>query len=482
MTLKSTLQPSLRLLRNRPIWEEKVTSVETTWKSLFAFLNISCEGIDDLPTYFFENVIHQDDRDHFFDLVNAFFQQQERFTYKVRIKRKNNSYALFECKGKAELVESAYELTLRMKRTSTSKSTVHDPDKSDFFYKETANMTQTGGWMVDAETLEVFWDEQTKKIYDVTFNYRPQFEEVLRFYVIEHRELLQSAFQKCINEGIHYDMELQLQREDGEITWIRTKGKPVYDDNHNIIKARGIIQNIDRQKRKEIKLKESFDIILKQNERLFNFAHIVSHNLRSHSGNFELILGLLNDPDINQTDKQEYTENLQLVSNSLNETIAHLNEVVNMHDNNDEKIAININECFSTIQNAIHQIIIASNAKIITNFEVTHIDHIPAYLDSILLNLLTNAIKYKHPSRDPEIRVSSFKENNKTVLTISDNGLGIDLVKNEHKLFGMYKTFHGNEDARGIGLFMTKSQIEALNGSIEVTSEPNIGSTFKIIF
>ncbi len=482
MTLKSTLQPSLRLLRNRPVWEEKVTSIEATWESLFSFLNINTEKVDNLPSYFFDKIIHPDDGDHFAELINAFFKKQERFIYKVRLRHKSNTYALFECKGIVELVESAYELTLRMKRTSTSRSKVHDPDKSDFFHKETANMTQTGGWMVDAETLEVFWDEQTKKIYDVTFNYRPQFEDVVDFYCPEHQDLLQSAFQKCIEEGIHYELELQLLREDGTTTWIRTKGKPVYDEDHNIIKARGIIQNIDRQKRKEIKLKESFDIILKQNERLYNFAHIVSHNLRSHSGNFELILGLLDDPDINEKDKQEYTENLQLVSNSLNETIAHLNEVVNMHHNQDEKVAINIEDSFAAIKNAVQQIILANNAKIFTNFEVTHVDHIPAYLDSILLNLLTNSIRYRHPSRQPEITVSTFKENNRTVLTITDNGLGIDLEKNEHKVFGMYKTFHGNNDARGIGLFMTKSQVEALNGTIEVSSQLGIGSTFKIIF
>jgi signal transduction histidine kinase len=67
-------------------------------------------------------------------------------------------------------------------------------------------------------------------------------------------------------------------------------------------------------------------------------------------------------------------------------------------------------------------------------------------------------------------------------LTVQDNGLGIDLVKNRAKLFGMYKTFHDNEDARGVGLFLTKNQIEAMLGSIEVESEVGVGSTFKIYF
>jgi signal transduction histidine kinase len=103
-------------------------------------------------------------------------------------------------------------------------------------------------------------------------------------------------------------------------------------------------------------------------------------------------------------------------------------------------------------------------------------------MDSILLNLLTNAIKFRQPDKLLKIKVSTFLENNKTVLTFSDNGIGIDLKKNEDKLFGMYKTFHNNDDSRGIGLFMTKNQIESLNGKIEVSSTLNEGSTFKIIF
>jgi len=363
MNLKSTLQPYPRLLRDCSLWTEKVVTPEDTWLSLFCYLNINNNEIDDLPSFFFKYIIHPDDRDHFSDLLNAFFNNQERFKYKIRLLTDSENFELFECKGKVELVELSYELTLQMKRTSASKTVVQDPDESDFFYKETAHMTQTGGWMVDAKTLNVFWDEQTKKIYNVSPNYEPRFNDVINFYIDEHQDLLISAFHKCIKEGIHYDMELQLQHKDGSKTWIRTKGKPVYDANHTIIKARGIIQNIDRQKRKEIKLKESFDIILKQNDRLFNFAHIVSHNLRSHSGNFELILRLLNDPDTTKKDKQEYIENLQLVSSSLNETISHLNEVVNMRDNQEDKVSINVQESFSTIKNAIHQSIKDSKAK-----------------------------------------------------------------------------------------------------------------------
>ena len=67
------------------------------------------------------------------------------------------------------------------------------------------------------------------------------------------------------------------------------------------------------------------------------------------------------------------------------------------------------------------------------------------------------------------------------VLSITDNGLGIDLERYKDRLFGMYKTFHGNKDAKGLGLFITKAQIETMKGKIEVESTVGEGTTFRIL-
>ena len=108
------------------------------------------------------------------------------------------------------------------------------------------------------------------------------------------------------------------------------------------------------------------------------------------------------------------------------------------------------------------------------------VNAIPAYLDSILLNLFTNAIKYRSPERKATLEIDYEINDNYTVINFKDNGLGVNLEKNGHKIFGMYKTFHGNEDAKGIGLFITKNQIESMDGKIEVESETGYGSNFKI--
>jgi len=102
------------------------------------------------------------------------------------------------------------------------------------------------------------------------------------------------------------------------------------------------------------------------------------------------------------------------------------------------------------------------------------------YLESILLNLVSNAIRYSNPDRKPVISITWSEENNIKTLQISDNGIGIDLEKYGDKIFGMYKTFSNNIDSRGIGLFITKNQIDAMGGNISVESEPNVGTTFKI--
>ena len=108
------------------------------------------------------------------------------------------------------------------------------------------------------------------------------------------------------------------------------------------------------------------------------------------------------------------------------------------------------------------------------------IEYNPAYLESIILNLLSNAIKYRDPEKKPMVTINLFQENENVFLTVSDNGLGIDMEKHGDKLFGMYKTFHGNKNSKGIGLFITKNQIESMGGTIKVESEPGKGTTFEI--
>ncbi|WP_291726308.1 sensor histidine kinase [Bernardetia sp.] len=220
---------------------------------------------------------------------------------------------------------------------------------------------------------------------------------------------------------------------------------------------------------------------LAQNERLLNFAHIVSHNLRSHTSNFSMLLSMMKmeHPD---TAKNDYYPMLTQSSDKLQETLSYLNEIVVMQSEVKDNIeALNLYEYIEKVQVSIQSQVTSTNTDIINRVDKNHfVEAIPAYLESIILNFLTNSIKYRAEGRKANINIFSEEHPHFIAFSVKDNGLGIDLKRNGKKLFGMYKTFHDKEDSRGIGLFITKSQIEALGGRVEVESEVNQGTTFKI--
>jgi PAS domain S-box-containing protein len=242
-----------------------------------------------------------------------------------------------------------------------------------------------------------------------------------------------------------------------------------------------IATDITELKKAEKETLSLLEIAESQNERLKNFAYIVSHNLRSHSGGISSLIELIESecPDFSTTDFFNY---LKQSSSNLTESIKHLTEVVQINLSAKNKLE-NISLKY-IVKNNINSLITQTkkeNVTIINDVDDSiHVQAIPAYLDSIVINFITNAIKYSSKERESFLRIQSEKTDKHVVLKFIDNGLGIDLKKHGHKLFGMYKTFHKHEDSRGIGLFITKNQIEAMDGKIEVESEVNIGTTFKI--
>ena len=127
--------------------------------------------------------------------------------------------------------------------------------------------------------------------------------------------------------------------------------------------------------------------------------------------------------------------------------------------------------------------ILNSNAWIVSDFGASpQLSYYKPYLESIILNLLSNALKYRVPGREPEIRFETVMVNDKPVLKVHDNGLGIDLEKYGDQIFGLRKVFHENKDARGVGLFLTRTQVEAMGGKIKVVSKVGVGSTFIVEF
>jgi len=195
-------------------------------------------------------------------------------------------------------------------------------------------------------------------------------------------------------------------------------------------------------------------------------------------------LKLINDIYIPNEELKLIIDGFSKSTYLLNETISDLGRVVIIRDNPSiEKQNITFEESFKNVIEQITILVDNNNPEIIIKNENNlSIYSNKAYFESILLNLLTNSIKYKSPERELTITISILDRDNFTELLFEDNGIGIDLKKYSDKLFGLYQRFHNYPDSKGLGLYLVKSQIESMGGEITLESEVNKGTKFIIKF
>ncbi|WP_161567099.1 PAS domain S-box protein [Leeuwenhoekiella aestuarii] len=221
-----------------------------------------------------------------------------------------------------------------------------------------------------------------------------------------------------------------------------------------------------------------------QNIQLADFAQITSHNLRSPICNLNSLLEIYKQAD-NDEDKTMLFEKFEQVIGHLNSNLDILVDALKIK-RAAKLITKNIRfeDVLSKTNVLLAGKILESKAQIKADFsEVQSIDYNLQYLESIFLNLIDNSITYRSPKRSPQIYIKSIITTDNTIkLTFTDNGLGINMDRHSSKLFGFGKTFHRNPNAKGIGLFMTKTQIESMGGSITATSIVDEGTTLSINF
>ena len=271
-----------------------------------------------------------------------------------------------------------------------------------------------------------------------------------------------------------YSMEKRYYRSDGSLIWALLSVSLVRDKDGGPMYFVSQVKDITQRKR-------NMQTISDQNTRLLNFAHIISHNLRSHTGNIHMLTSLVLE-ETDESEKKKLIEMLETNAGNLLETLDNLNEVVKIQDDGmanmvDLNLSQQVRRTLDILSASIRKTQATVEVHMDTNLTVKYN---PAYLESILINLVSNSLKYRDPEHPPIIRISAFDEDDTTCLSVADNGLGIDLKLHGHKLYGMYKTFHRHEEARGMGLFLVKSHVEAMGGRINAESAPGKGSTFTI--
>jgi len=246
-------------------------------------------------------------------------------------------------------------------------------------------------------------------------------------------------------------------------------------------------ENLERivEKRTE-ELKQTVDQLTEQNQDLQQFSYIISHNIRSPIARIAGLIDIIRIENSNtKAINEEVIMHLDKAVTSLDTVIRDLNQILSIRKGiNKSKEMIAFQEVFDWVTITLENEIALADVKIYHDFSrYPGVYSIKAYVQSIMYNLISNAIKYRRTNIESEIHVISYRNGDYVCLEVKDNGIGMDLQAiDPYKIFGLYQRMHTHVEGKGLGLYLVKTQVEALNGKIELESELMKGSKFTVYF
>lgn len=255
------------------------------------------------------------------------------------------------------------------------------------------------------------------------------------------------------------------------------------DSSGKAIRMVGAMRDITKEKQLEEEREQMTSDLILKNKNLEQFAYIVSHNLRAPVAN---IIGLSQLIQMDTSVSEETSvyplfQNMVKSVNTMDTVIKDLNDILSIEKNIlTQKTDIQLRQLVEEIKLSLQEQIRHDKVKLDLDFQqAPSVFTIRGYIYSVLLNLITNSIKYCKPDSHPEIIISSRIDNSQVVLDYKDKGRGIDL-ENGDDPFKLYSRFDLDQEGRGVGLFMVKKQILQLGGTIKLESKKDCGVHFII--
>ncbi len=297
--------------------------------------------------------------------------------------------------------------------------------------------------------------------------------------------------------SVNQDLERQVIKRTKEI---QSQNDEMHHQKEELMSQRDTLEKQNRivaQSMKELEsIKSQLELIVEErtqqlqkanqelvqyNSQLEQYAFITAHNLRAPVARLKGLMYIFEKTSGVNQENNDVVKKIVSSAHEMDEVLSDINAILELKVKNDGKShRVDIRGIIDKVRKILFENIHESNAEIVLKLDVHHIYANEPYLESIIYNLLSNAIKYRAEARKSKIDISTYKEDSKVILSISDNGIGIDLPKVGDKMFGLYQRFHNHAGGKGLGLYIVKTQVEALEGSIEIDSKVNEGTTFII--
>lgn len=302
----------------------------------------------------------------------------------------------------------------------------------------------------------------------------------------EDRLRIESTVKKVLDHGesVIWENEYRYLKSTGETAYVEDRAYIIVDKNKKPIRMVGAMRDITSEKLLELERNKITSDLIQRNKDLEQFTYIISHNLRAPVANIIGFADNLGSEYLDEQLKNKVLEQLSLSAMKVDMVIKDLNAILQVKQQiHERRTNVSFTETIEDIKLSISKIILSESVTINTDFScVDNFFTIKSYIHSIFYNLIVNSIKFKNIRTNPVITISSTKLKEGIQINFKDNGSGIDLKKIDGQLFGLYKRFHPDTEGKGIGLYMVKTQVEALGGKISLTSEVQKGTEFIIQF
>jgi len=470
------------------IWDLNMKTLKTFWgegfRSLFGHeANRMTEDEDFWTVY-----IHPEDRERTFDSISTALSNPEQMLWEAefRFKKADGTYATVVDKaiiirneqgGAIRVIGAIQDVTrarneeqrLKLLESVITNTTVAVliagieviPDKGPkVLYVNEAFTSMTGYLPSDVinGTPRILYGERTD----------PESLRILFQAVAERRSV---------------EIELVCYTKFGREFWGQMMVVPVQESSGRFSHYICLLSDITERKNHEIEKEEFIKGLTQRNKELKQFTYITSHNLRSPLVNLTGLLSLIEDIKVEDEELKGIHDKLKISSESLMSTVNDLMDILHTRDTQFVRVEENsLDEVIGHVRNLLQNVVSEIKPEIRCNFEVPTIKFHKAYFESILMNLFTNSIKYRSPTRQLKIDISTRLQDGRVVLTFRDNGIGFDLERHKDRVFGFYQKFHNHPDSKGLGLFLVKSQMEELGGTVDMKSFPDAGTTLTLTF
>jgi PAS domain S-box-containing protein len=350
--------------------------------------------------------------------------------------------------------------------------------ESEQKYRIMGEAIDYGVWATDAEGKVTYLSESFCNLVGKSFQDLKEngWHEHL---IIEQSHEVMDLWMHSVKTGEPYEHEHQIKSKDGEIRYILARARPIRNNKGEITSWAGIHIDITERKKINQQLAEQNKNLTKINEVLEDFVHIAAHDLRSPIANLIQINELIATREDIES-KMSMFGMLLPITQRLQRTVEGLLETVSLQTQDDDIIQnIRFSDVWNEVSEELKTEIENYTGEIRVDFkDAPKIRYVRMHLVSIMRNLVSNALKYSSGTTQPFIELSSRYQENFVLFTVADNGIGIDLEKENENLFKPFRRFTKKAEGTGLGLYIIKNIIEKNGGYIHLESQPNVGTTF----